>query len=357
MDLALISVWSSIILSGILMGIVGFNDLENNKQTLVMSSLFFLAISFTAAVGIFLMSSLDKIVGFDLGSFGVQYDFNWTREYYLSSRLFYGLKMVALAFAIPFSSWAYPKITPKLTTSKMLSISLIIIGTFTFSFSTLSSLSLGINIGLGLLLSGIVIGYVTSQEFIKKKILSLQLFSTYRFLENNLKEIGEFKQAIYLPKDLTKNSNNTLILKNKNEKKPKSKNSKQKNILLGSDKLVPPGNELSQLLEKKLNTNFENANLEFLAKKLPNIVTEDLEIATNFKIKNHQENIIAEFENSIFNSKEFNKKFSDIIKTFGCPLSSALAIAIATSTDKPTTIADYKTNTQNKTTTVIYKQM
>ena len=371
MDLSLISVWTSIVLLGFLILTFYFSDFKSNKRVLTISSIVFLAISFTAVLGIFFMTSLDKIVSFDLGP-ELQYVFDWTHKYYLSSRLFVGLKIASCAITILLSIWAYIKMKkPKQKISKLISITLIIVGTLTVLYSALLStqtieaatitpymkiLSIGVNIGLGLILTGIIIGYLTSQEFIKKNILTSQLISTYGYLEENLKKFGKFDKAVYVSSSLRKDDGNTvLILKNISETNPKTATSTK--IITKAYALIPPGNELTQLFEKKLKTNFAKVNMGFLQKNLPNLITEDLEIATNLQIKNPEDSITVNFENSIFSDNRFNQKFSEILKTFGCPLSSAIGCAIAKATGKLVTITEYQTNEQRKSTSVTYKLM
>ncbi|KON32359.1 MAG: hypothetical protein AC479_07590 [miscellaneous Crenarchaeota group-6 archaeon AD8-1] len=364
-DLALISVITSIALSGTLISILLLNGLENYRDTVIATSLIFLTISFLSVFSIFLMSGIDNIVNYDLKElYNIEYHYNWTSIYYLYSRLFYLFNLISAAIAIPFASWALIKISkPKLKTSKILSISFIITGAFIFSFSiapilTLNiteqirqSLSLTIIIGLGLILCGIIVGYITSTELIQRNILTTQQKTTYNYLEEKIKE-KEFKKAIYLPKNSNEKDYTTLILENKIKKAKTSKN-----ILIGKLKITPPGNELAHLIEKNLNTNFTKIDLTYLYDKLPKTITENLELSTEFKIKNTQENIIIKFENSIFSNTQFNKRFFEIIKNFGCPISSAIASIIATSTGKQTIIQEYQIDNQNKITKVTYKTL
>jgi len=362
-DLALISIITSIALLGTLISILLIYGLKNYKTIVTTTSLIFLTISFLSVFSIFLMSAIDGIVHYDLKQlYNIEYHLNWTHPYYLYSRLFYFLNIIIAAISIPFASWGLLKISkPKPTLSKILAISFIITGAVIFSFSlapilTLNvteqlrqSLSLTIIIGLGLMLCGIIVGYITSQELIKRNILTTQQQATYNYLQGKIKE-KDFKKAIYLPKKMDEKDYTTLILENKTKKAKTSKN-----ILIGKIKILPPGNELAHLIEKNLNTNFAKVNLKYLEEKLPKVITENLELSTEFKMNNQQENITLEFENSIFSNNQFNNRFFETIKNFGCPLSSAMASAIATSTGKQTIIQEYKIDSENKITTVTYK--
>ena len=113
-----------------------------------------------------------------------------------------------------------------------------------------------------------------------------------------------------------------------------------------SKKLPAPGNQLTKLFEKTLNTEFIETNITFLIKKLPQLIIENLEIATDFQIRNKKETIEIEFENSIYEDKEFTKEFSEIISQIGDPLTSATACAIAKATQKTLAITSYEINKQ-----------
>ena len=359
MDATQTTVWASMILSGFLIGLLCLKNFKDNKKILTISFIIFLSVTFTAVLGIFLMTALDKIVLIDLGLYGVAYDFQWTHEYYLFTRFFLGLKIAIVVATTLLSSWTgLLLLKPKQIISKLASIVLMITGGFTLLLSTLSGISDGVIVGFGLIITGIIIGYITSQEFIKKDLLISQLTSTYDYIEENIKKFGKFDKAVYIPSYLTKDNENTiLLLKNINEANPKTKNINSTKIVTKAYTLTPPGNELVQLFEKKLNTNFAKIDLSFLQKNLPQLITEDLEIATNLLIQREEETVKVEFDNSVFNDKSFDQKFSGILKTFGCPLSSAIGCAIAKATGKLTAIKEYSINYQRKNVSVKYELM
>jgi len=111
-DLALISIITSIALSGTLITILLGNGLENYKNTVIATSLIFIAISFLSVFSIFLMIGIDNIVNYDFKQlYNIEYHYNWTSLYHLYSRLFYFLKIISAAIAIPFASLALFKIS------------------------------------------------------------------------------------------------------------------------------------------------------------------------------------------------------------------------------------------------------
>jgi hypothetical protein len=355
-DSVLITIFASLILAGVSLILLYNYDLKNNKKTLTASSILYLAIGFTTIINIFQIIKIDTIVASDLANYGVQYVFQWTSQYHFLSRSLLGLKIVTIAISSTLSTWALLILyKSKRTISKLISILLQISGTVTFISSVLFDLATGITIGLGLILTGLIIGYITSQQYVKKEILTSQLTTAYRYLEEYLKKIEKYKKVVYTPQELTKQDNVLIILINQKENILSNKKLNTKKILDETTTLIPPGNELAKLFEKELKINLAKTNLSYLIKNLPKLVVEDLEIASSFQMKIQNETIEIEFENSIFNNIIFNQRFSETLRNFGCPLSSAIGCAIAKATGKFTSITEYQIDEQRKSSNVTYQ--
>lgn len=356
MDSAFISVFTSILLIAISFSLLTFYSLKSNKKALTAHSILFLLIAFLSVISIFLIIKINTIVFTVLGQFGVNYDFQWTSHYYMISRLLLDLKTTGMAIAAILSSWTLLiLINPKQRLPKITSIILILGGTLTSLISAIFDLLTGVNMGLGLILIGIIVWYITSQQYIKKKILTTQQTITYRYLERILAKFKKFKKIIYLPQILTKENNTVLILTSKTEENLLAKTLNLTEKIDKNQTIIAPGNELTKLFENELKTDFAKIELSYLRTKLPHLIVENLEIATNFQIKNQKNIVLAEFENSIFNDLVFEEKYLESIRSFGCPLSSAIACAIAKATGKYTTIAKYEIDKKRNTTNVTFK--
>jgi hypothetical protein len=340
-DFLLILSIVSIIAFGIML-IFLFLRKTRAKELINFNSILFLAGAFISALKLFFMMRIERIVFVDLSNFGLQYDLQWTRNYYLTSRLFFGLEIVALSIAIIISSlFFFAKIAPSQRKQKLTTLLLLMSGIFITIISTLSNLPIGIALGAGLILGGLIIGYITNEELVKKKILITQQDTIYRNLQE---KIAEKKiKPVYIPSELTKNSKNILLFKEtKNLEDLLITYPKLKKAINVKNLISAPGKELLDLFEKELKKDFSKLDLEDLKKYLPKLIVEDLEIASNFQITNKDKSIKLEFENSIFNDLPFLKQYNEIIQSFGCPLTSAVAIAITKSTGKFILISKYE---------------
>ena len=102
--------------------------------------------------------------------------------------------------------------------------------------------------------------------------------------------------------------------------------------------LTPPGLGLSKLFEKKLGKSFTEIDLQDVQKELPKLF-EKLDIAKNTYIQTEENSVTVELGNHIFKGLcEETRKLEKTHETVGCPLSSAIACALAKATGKLVTI-------------------
>jgi hypothetical protein len=167
-------------------------------------------------------------------------------------------------------------------------------------------------------------------------------------------------KAIYLPpKHLKDPETYKAFLSKRAEEKYPEPNLviKQKNQLFIKNPegilFTPPGAKLTKLFEKRLGINFALANLNYFKQNLPKLLIDDLEIAENIKIeikpgkfsidkRAKKYGIInVKITNSIFkNIVKENPRLSEIHKTIGSPISSAIACALTKVTGRPLIIED-----------------
>jgi hypothetical protein len=121
-----------------------------------------------------------------------------------------------------------------------------------------------------------------------------------------------------------------------------------------------------------LGTTFTRTDLNYLMKNMPKLMVEGLEIATDFEINEETAEpamrkivttqpqrmltkIHVKITDSIYQetSKETDQ-MTRIHGNIGCPLTSAIACAIAKSTGKPTIITDEKSSEGGRKQTIEY---
>lgn len=234
-------------------------------------------------------------------------------------------------------------------------------------------------IGLGLTFWGAILTYIRSDEYVKGSLLNATATPILSTLNQTLNELDYNGKPVYLPPKYLNNPDETKIyIPKSNTKLPTPEQtqtlenqhpSRNPQGLL----LTPPGAELTRLFEKTLETNFIKTDLSYLAKNMPKLIVEDLEIATDLEIlqkttkqaapkenlqNQHQEGldkIHVKMTDSIYEetSREI-EQMPRIHGNIGDPLTSAIACAIAKSTGKPTIVVEEKTSEDGRTKTVEY---
>lgn len=217
-------------------------------------------------------------------------------------------------------------------------------------------------IGLGLTFWGIILTYIQDENYIKESLLSPTTLATLSTINQIIEELNYKGKAVYLPPKYLKNleDNSAYIPKNETENipSPEQIQEKQSQFFIENPEgilITPPGSELTKLFEEKLGKNFTQVDLKYVELNLPKLLIDDLEIAKDLEIKVEAGKIHVKIENSNFQKlTEETTKLPKIHSNLGCPLTSAIACAIAKATGKPVTIEKEKTNEEDKTLEVEY---
>jgi hypothetical protein len=223
-------------------------------------------------------------------------------------------------------------------------------------------------IGLGLAFWGAILLYIRPEEYTKKVLLEAVLSPSLTTLNEMIQEFAYKGDATYLPPKYFTHPGTTKIYVSKRkdaslptpEEIQKYENQPVARTTQGL-LLTPPGTQMSRLLEKSLGTSFIVMNLENLQRKLPKHFIENLEIAENLEIQAENNKtgkktdgtksplpmknttihakITKPIYEIIFKQTEDSQQSNALI---GCPISSAIAIAIAKAAGKPVRITDLK---------------
>ncbi|MGQ9680879.1 MAG: hypothetical protein ACUVV4_09010 [Candidatus Bathyarchaeia archaeon] len=117
----------------------------------------------------------------------------------------------------------------------------------------------------------------------------------------------------------------------------------------------PPGQELSNLIEEELRTNFSASSLEYVENNLEKALVEGFELVESFEMERREGEITVEFKGSIFfdiaerlSSLRLNPSFCD-------PLTSALACILARVTQLKVTIEKMELKPEGKTIVSTYR--
>jgi hypothetical protein len=250
----------------------------------------------------------------------------------------------------------------KINSAHVTGWALIGFGAIALITSIIFSSSIFAVIGLGLVFWGIIIKYITTEQYVKKTLLDTTTLSSLKIIDEMLKELNYNSKAVYLPPKYLREieSNKIYIPKHENIKLPTPEQILQEDkIFIRNPEaivLTPPGNELTKLFEKTLNTIFAKVDLVYLEQNIPKLLIEDLEIAEDVKIEIENSIIRVRIENSIYKDicKE-TEKLSDTSRSLGCPISSAIACTLAKATGKPIIVSKHQTSEDGKIIDIEYE--
>jgi hypothetical protein len=248
---------------------------------------------------------------------------------------------------------------PKLDPAKLVPPMLFLAGVLALTFSIIHTSSILAFIGLGLVFWGAILYYIRPEKYVKEILLDATTLSSLANLSQII--IGYKGKAVYLPPryfgDIESSKVYISAKKNKKLPLPEEMQEEGKVFLKNPEGMVltPPGVELSRLFEKTLGTSFTKVDLRYLEKNIPKLLIEKLEIAQNVQVKTENSRVHVKIEGPIYqNICNEAKKLSNICGNLGCPLSSAIACALAKATGNPITIESEEQSHDGKTTKIQY---
>jgi hypothetical protein len=268
----------------------------------------------------------------------------------------------------------------RISLARAASWTLVALGAVALTVSIITVFSTLALIGLGLIFWGAILNFVQTQEYTKEILLPATVNSILTTLDQTLQQLGYEGKAVYLPPKYLRNpeDNKAYIPKQKNANLPTPEQIQKQETEPPSNSegilVTPPGAGLTKLFEKTLDTDFMKKDLQYLQQNMPKLFIEDLEIATDLEITagpsssanptNNSPNQTGKNQNSVhvrIGSTVYKdvckeaEKLPNVYTTLGCPLSSAIACALARATGKPITIENGKTSEDGKTIEIDYR--
>lgn len=251
---------------------------------------------------------------------------------------------------------SHPPKRHKISLAKATGWILLSLGAVALVGSILYSSQISAFIGLGLIFWGAILTYLQTEEYIKKDLLDATILPSLVTLNQTIQELDYKGKAIYLPPKYLKNpeANKAYIPKQKDGKLPTPEQvQEQENKLFIENPrgmlVTPPGAELTKLFEKTLETSFTRVDLQYLQQNLSKLLVENLEIAQNFEMETEGNKVQVKIENSAYkNLAKLDTELSNLYGSLGCPLSSAIASALAKATGKPIIIENQRTSEDGK---------
>jgi hypothetical protein len=247
------------------------------------------------------------------------------------------------------------RVITRINLAKLISSILVTTGTAALILSINYTSSILAFIGLGLVFWGITFIYIRPEEHTEKALLDATASPLLATLDQIMQEANYKGKAVYLPPKyfLNPEANKAYIPKKKDTKLPTPEQiqTQETQLIIENPQgilLTPPGAELTKLFEKTLKTSFTRVNLQYLQQKMPKLFIEDLEIAKNFEIKTEDNKVHVKIENSTYQNLTEEAINLSLYRNLGCPISSAIASALAKATGKPIIIENLQTSEDGK---------
>jgi hypothetical protein len=333
---------------------------SSGSRAIIYSSIVFLILATILSL-LFLTQSND-VVNTTLYSYGLRHSNEWASYYQLELQLDLGLTTCSVVVALISATVFFYRTQPlgKIRFTKLISPAIVITGLAGLVFSIIFASQILAFIGLGLLFWGIIIKYITTEEYVRQPIFDATALTPLKIINQNIRDLKYSGKAVYLPPQyLTEiESNKACITKGENTKLPTPEEAQLENNSLVQDPdwllLTPPGNELTRLFEKTLKTNFTKVDLSYLEQNLAELLIEDVEVAETIQIQIASSTIKIVLENTIYAGI---CKENQTPNSLGCPISSAIACALAKATGKPVTIRSERLFEDEKTIAVEYEML
>lgn len=222
----------------------------------------------------------------------------------------------------------------------------VLVGSYVADSSTLAF------IGLGLTFWGALFLFARPIRFVRSTLLDSTAVASYTMVDRMVQDLGYKARSIYVP-PYPKEAYLPEYLKGLKEMvvfipaadsstMPTLEEMAKKQFLLRNPKgicIAPPGFGLSSVIEKELRAGYTQITPEGLFDSLPKVITGNLELARGFEIKTENELTHVRITGSVYSSLYSRERGLRSVHFLGCPLTSAVACALAKATGKLVTIA------------------
>jgi len=258
----------------------------------------------------------------------------------------------------------------KRTPSGKVGFILLAIGALTLVGSVVNTSTVLAFIGLGLTFWGALFLFARPLKFVKSSLLDFTAISSYTTIDRIIQDLNYKGKPIYIP-PYPKEAYLPEYLKGLKEMivfipaedvvaMPTIEEMAEKQFLLKNPKgicIAPPGYGLVSLFERELKTEFTQINLDELYDALPTLIIDNLELAKEFEINSEKDLIHIKIIDSVYQDLYSSEQSIKSIHSIGCPLTSAIACALAKTTGKLVAIVKDMISPDSKTIEMWYQTL
>lgn len=246
---------------------------------------------------------------------------------------------------------------------------LLAIGALTFVGSVVTASTVLAFIGLGLTFWGALFLFARPIRFVRSSLLDSTAISSYTTIDRIIQDLNYKGKPIYVPPypkeaylpDHLKGLKEMIVFIPAEDiaAMPTIEEMARKQFLLKNPKgicIAPPGYGLVSLFERELKAEFTQINLDKLYNALPTIIVNNLELAKEFEINSEKDLIHVKIIGSVYGDLYTDEQGIKSIHSIGCPLTSAIACALAKTTGAVTIVKDL-ISSESKTIEVWYQTL
>ncbi|MCW4015796.1 MAG: hypothetical protein NWF06_05450 [Candidatus Bathyarchaeota archaeon] len=252
--------------------------------------------------------------------------------------------------------------------SHKIGVLLLIFGALLLLYSIILASTILTLIGLSLTFWGVLFLFVRPTSFVRADILDSTVLSFYKTIDRALDDlhytgnsvhIPPYPKEAYLPEHL-KGLKELVVFISANDtvSMPAIEELVKSQFLVKNPEglcITPPGSELLSIFETELKMSFTKIDRESLYDSLQRLIVDTLELAADFEIEPENDSIHVKITHSVYRNLYSKERMLKSVHVIGCPLTSAIACALATTIGKPVTIIKSNVTPDLKTVDIWYQ--
>lgn len=308
----------------------------------------------------YFFTRLEYIIHHDLYSYGFQPSQQWLSSYAQNAGpgLVFLVLATVLVMVVPLALFLVKKIEKtelrvrmgegiqksRVDVPRMVSYTLIGAGAGGLVASFVFSSAIVVFVGLGLLLWGVLLAYVRTEDYAKRTVLEAVADSRRDAVFELIKTLGYRGVPVFLPPRYLRNLTTCRMFISKFEgagvPTPEQIRSAGPGLITAEPYgmlIHPVGFELARLFKKTLGARFKGWNIEYLRRNIPKILVEKLELVQEVGIEVEEKSVKVRMVDASFGRLK-SESGNSSKSTFGDTIASAIACIIAEATDNPVVI-------------------
>jgi hypothetical protein len=227
----------------------------------------------------------------------------------------------------------------------------LLLGSLSLAFSVYSKSQVLAFVGLGLAFWGVLFLLVRPLKYVEGVLLesaAASEYSTINRIITSFKYKGKayyvppYPKEVYLPQHLKGLKDMVIFLAaESNFANPSIEEMAEGKFLLTKEKgalVTPPGLGLLAQMERQMRQDFTKMKLDEVCEVLPRFLTQDLNLARAIELTPTENEVRLKITDSVYHGLYLDENTQNSVNLVGCPITSAVACALAKSSGSFVTI-------------------